>query len=44
MMPNEKLRDMYALPKEITLKSPMFSNTPYEVVELPKPDLNSTYI
>jgi hypothetical protein len=44
MMPNEKLRDMYALPKELTLKSPMFNNTPYEVVELPKPDLNSSYI
>lgn len=44
MMVNEKLRDMYALPNSMTLRSPFFNDTPYQVVELPKPDLNSGYV
>lgn len=44
MMPKDKIRDIYSLPNEVTLKSPLFSDKPYKVVELDKADLTSPYL
>jgi hypothetical protein len=44
MMPKDKIRDIYALPNEVTIKSPLFSEKPYTVVELDKADLTSPYL
>ena len=44
MMPKDKIRDIYALPNEVTIKSPLFSDKPYTVVELDKADLTSPYL
>jgi hypothetical protein len=43
MMPNEKIRDIYGLPNEVTIKSPLFSSESYKVIELDKADLTSPY-
>jgi len=44
IMPNEKIRDIYALPNEVTIKSPLFSSERYKIIELDKPDLTSPYL
>jgi hypothetical protein len=44
MMPKDKIRDIYSLPNEVTLKSPLFSDKPYTLVELDKADLTSPYL
>lgn len=44
MMLGEKIRDIYALPPSVTFRSPFFSDEPYTVSELPKPDLTSGYL
>ena len=44
MMPKDKIRDIYALPNEVTFKSPLFSEKPYTLVELDKADLTSPYL
>jgi len=44
MMPKDKIRDIYALPNEVTLNSPLFSQKPYTIVELDKADLTSPYL
>ena len=44
MMPKDKIRDIYALPNEVTIKSPLFSDKPYTLVELDKADLTSPYL
>lgn len=44
MMPKDKIRDIYALPNEVTLNSPLFSDKPYKLVELDKADLTSPYL
>jgi hypothetical protein len=38
---NEKLRDVYSIPPELSFKSGLLNETPYEVVELPKLDLST---
>lgn len=40
---NEKLRDTYTIPKQLTFKSPLLNETPYEVTELPMNDFTNTY-
>lgn len=35
----DRLRDIYNIPKQITFNSPLFNNTPYNIVEIPKADL-----
>jgi hypothetical protein len=40
----EKLRDVYSLPNQLTFKSPLLHNTPYDVVELPMTDFSSVYL
>jgi len=44
MMPNEKIRDIYALPNNITLISPLFESSIYSIIELDKADLTSPYL
>jgi hypothetical protein len=44
MMPNEKIRDIYGLPNEVTINSPLFNSHPYKVIELDKADLTSPYL
>jgi len=44
MMPNEKIRDIYGLPNEVTIKSPLFSSERYKIIELDKADLTSPYL
>jgi len=43
MVGPEKMRDLYALPTRIKLNAPFFGKEEYEIVELPKADLNSRY-
>jgi hypothetical protein len=40
----EKIRDIYALPKYVRFKSPMFNDDEYEIIELDKADLTSMYL
>lgn len=40
---NDKLRDIYTIPKSLTLKSPLLNSTPYEVTELPMTDFTDSY-
>jgi hypothetical protein len=35
----DKLRDIYNISKHITFNSPLFNNTPYNIIEIPKADL-----
>lgn len=44
MFVGERIRDIYALPSQVTLNSPFFSQDPYNVIELPKADFTSQYI
>jgi hypothetical protein len=44
MMVKDKIRDIYALPNEVTINSPLFSKKPYKIVELDKADLTSPYL
>jgi len=44
IMPKEKIRDIYALPNEVSFNSPLFSEKPYKLVELDKADLTSPYL
>ena len=38
----ERLRDIYNIPKQLTLNSPLFNTNPYNVVEIPKADLTNS--
>jgi len=38
----ERLRDIYNIPTQLTLNSPLFNNNPYNVVEIPKADLTNS--
>ena len=38
----ERLRDIYNIPKQLTLNSPLFNANPYNVVEIPKADLTNS--
>ena len=40
----EKIRDIYALPKKVTINSPFFSQDEYDVIELPKTDFTGPYV
>lgn len=40
---NEKLRDIYTIPKTLSFKSPLLNDTPYEVTELPMTDMTDLY-
>lgn len=40
---NEKLRDIYTVPKTLTFKSPLLNETPYEVTELPMGEITDLY-
>lgn len=40
MIVGDKLRDVYAIPNNITFNSPMLNTDQYEVVEVPKADLS----
>ena len=44
MMTRDKIRDIYALPNEVTFNSPLFSEKPYKLIELDKADLTSPYL
>ena len=44
MMPKDKIRDIYGLPNEVTIISPLFNSNPYKVIELDKSDLTSPYL
>jgi hypothetical protein len=44
MMPRDKIRDIYALPNEVTINSPLFNPNPYKIIELDKADLTSPYL
>ena len=44
MMPKDKIRDIYGLPNEVTINSPLFDSHPYKVIELDKADLISPYL
>lgn len=37
----DRLRDIYNIPKQLTFNSPLFNKIPYNVVEIPKVDLNN---
>ncbi len=39
----ERLRDVYTIPKQLTFKTPLLHEQPYDVVELPMTDFTSTY-
>ena len=39
----ERLRDIYAIPNEITFKNPILAETPYTFTELPKGDFTDDY-
>jgi hypothetical protein len=39
----DKFRDMYSIPDQVRINHPMFSQSSYKVVELPKTDFNSNY-
>jgi hypothetical protein len=39
----EKLRDVYSIPNQLTFKSPLLHDTPYDIVELPMTDFTSVY-
>lgn len=43
MFAGQRLRDIYTIPKEVTLKSPLLNATPYEFVELPKGSFSDSY-
>lgn len=38
---NEKLRDVYTVPKQISFNTPMLNKTSYQYVEIPKADLTA---
>jgi len=38
----ERLRDIYNIPKQLTLNSPLFNASPYNIVEIPKTDLTNS--
>lgn len=38
----ERLRDIYNIPKQLTLNSPLFNASPYNIVEIPKADLTNS--
>ncbi len=40
---NEKLRDIYTIPKTLSFKTPLLNETPYEVIELPMTDMTDLY-
>jgi hypothetical protein len=44
MMPKDKIRDIYALPDEVVIKSPLFNSTPYKIIQLDNADLTSPYL
>jgi hypothetical protein len=44
MMPKDKIRDIYGLPNEVTINSPLFNPNPYKIIELDKADLTSPYL
>ena len=44
MMPQDKIRDIYALPSEVVIKSPLFNSGTYKIIELDKADLTSQYL
>ena len=37
----DRLRDLYTIPNNLTFKTPMLNDTPYEFIEIPKSDLSS---
>lgn len=40
---NDKLQDIYTIPKQLQFKSPLLNETPYEVIELPMTDFTNGY-
>lgn len=43
MLTGEKLRDLYTIPKQLTFKTPLLNETPYEVSEIPMNDFTNNY-
>jgi cbb3-type cytochrome oxidase subunit 3 len=41
MVVGTRLRDLYTIPTQISFKSPMLNQTPYEYVEISQPDMSS---
>lgn len=44
MMIKDKIRDIYALPSEVLINSPLFQKSSYKIIELDKADLTSPYL
>lgn len=43
MLTGEKLRDIYTIPKQLSFKTPLLNETPYEVTEIPMNDFTNSY-
>jgi hypothetical protein len=43
MITGERLRDIYTIPKQLSFKTPLLNETPYEVMEIPMTDFTSQY-
>ena len=39
----EKLRDIYSIPKQLSFKTPLLNESPYEVTEIPMNDFTNNY-
>lgn len=43
MLTGEKLRDIYTIPKQLSFKTPLLNESPYEVTEIPMNDFTNNY-
>jgi hypothetical protein len=43
MLVGEKLRDIYTIPKQLSFKTPLLNESPYEVSEIPMNDFTNNY-
>lgn len=43
ILAGEKLRDIYTIPKELSFKTPLLNESPYEVTEIPMNDFTNNY-
>ena len=43
MLVGEKLRDIYTIPKQLSFKTPLLNESPYEVTEIPMNDFANNY-
>lgn len=43
ILTGEKLRDIYTIPKQLSFKTPLLNESPYEVTEIPMNDFTNNY-